>query len=114
MMVILSMWDCVYAQFLVKLQRFPARNMLKRFQGVGFSAKTLRKFSDTLLLSWHIELCPKLERTLQWELRHAADDGMCSGNLQGSTRMDLEGTKGFSIFLWVQLRLKDVQCFLSG
>lgn len=74
-MIILSMWDCVYAQFPVKLQCFPACSMLQRLPGVGFSARTVRKFSNTLLLSWHAVLCPKPERTLQWELKHAANHG---------------------------------------
>lgn len=72
-MIILSMWDCVSARFLVKLQGCPAGNMLKGLQAVGFSARTVREFSNTLLSPWHIVLCPKLQRTLQWELRHPAD-----------------------------------------
>ena len=71
-MIILSMWNCVYARFLVKLKCFPACNMLMRLRSAGFIAKTVIKFSNTLLLSWHIALCPRLERTLQCELRYLA------------------------------------------
>lgn len=71
-MIILSMWNCVYARFLVKLKCFPACNMLKRLWSGGFIAKSLMKFSNTLLLSGHIVFCPKLERTLQCALGHLA------------------------------------------